>query len=348
MPTSLQSTSPEYRAIVAANTAIIAVFTIELNATGRSLALKIGGSTVLSWDGTTTTVASGYSGSVTLSETTLTVTLTKTGGWTHATGVVWSVSYTDSVTNSIQRDGAHIYLTETLETATPPSGSRDVARRPWVLTEASASAGTVVGMDLQMNGENAIEGGVVNSPDYEGFTGVSGTKGYAIARPRRFYQYGQSVDIRARLRVSVSSVVYRGSLSRTVVVGERPLRIGPLADITPSTHPLLEAARRLMDGALRPAADGPNLGSVLPYYIRRTEIGGLARWYAENTPDPTGVDLPSYPALVALVTDLRPLAAPLFNECAHPADLDSLLSAWRSESVLEQVGALCVLLVSHR
>ena len=143
MPTSLQSTSPEYRAIVAANTAIIAVFTIELNATGRSLALKVGGSTVLSWDGTTTTVASGYSGSVTLSETTLTVTLTKTGGWTHATGVVWSVSYTDSVTNSIQRDGAHIYLTETLEMATPPSGSRDAARRPWVLTEASASAGTV-------------------------------------------------------------------------------------------------------------------------------------------------------------------------------------------------------------
>ena len=133
--------------------------------------------------------------------------------------MVWSVSYTDSVTNSVQRDGAHIYLTETLETATPPSGARDAARRPWILTEASASAGTVVGMDLQMNGENAIEGGVVNSPDYEGFTGVSGTKGYAIARPRRFYQYGQSVVIRARLRVSVSSVVYRGSLSRTVAPG---------------------------------------------------------------------------------------------------------------------------------
>lgn len=348
MRSTLQSTSPEYRSIVAANTPIIAVFSIELNASGRSLAMKVGGVTVLTWDGSTTTIASGYGGSVSLSGDTLTATLTKTGGWTHATGVTWSVSYTDSVTNSIQRDSAHIYLTETLETAEPKTDARDVGRRPWLLTEASASGGTVVGMDLQVNGENAIEDGVVNSPDYEGFTGVVASKGYAIARPRRLYQYDQSLVVRARLRVSVSSVVYRGSLSRTLVVGARPLRIGTLPDIVPTTHPLLEAARRLLESALRPAPDGPNLASVLPYYVRRTEIGGLARWYGENTPDPSSADLPSYAALVALVADVRPLAIALFNECAHPADLDSLLAAWRSDSVMEQVGALCVLLVSHR
>lgn len=348
MRSTLQSTSPEYRAVVAANTPIVAVFSIELNASGRSLAMKVGGVTVLAWDGTTTTISSGYGGSVTLSGDALTATLTKTGGWTHATGVVWSVSYTDSVTNSIQRDGAHVYLTETLENAEPTAGSRDVARRPWVLTEASVDGGTVVGMDLQVNGENAIEAGVVNSPDYEGFTGVIDAKGYAIVRPRRFYQYNQSVVVRARLRVSVSSIVYRGSLSRTLVVGERPLRIGALPDITPTSHPLLEAARRLVEGALRPSADGPNLASLMPYYVRRTEIGGLIRWYGENTPDPASADLPSYATLIELVADVRPLAVPLFNECAHPAELDSLLAAWRSDSVMEQVGALCVLLVSHR
>lgn len=346
MTVRLLSMSPEPRALAADDASLTARLEVEAGATSRSLAVKVDGSTVLTWSGSSPTIAGGYGGSVTLDDTTLDVVVTKTGGWAHGAAVSWSISYHDGVTATESYDGAFALVGVTIVRTLPVAGASGVARRPSIYVEATPDAGTPLGVDLDVGGEAAILGVAVQTPAFEGRTGVSGSNGYGVAQPRRAFSWGARVDVVARLVVSVSGTPYWGRHVFTFTVTPRASRAVPGQDTPSVDDPVLETVRQLAASALRPDGGSPGLSDVVAFYLRRTEVGGLVQTPPGRARDLDPIDIPSWTTLSAFVDHIEPLWRALLD-AGPPEFHEALARAWSSGHVAERVGAICVILASR-
>lgn len=346
MTVRLVTLNPEPRGLAADDAALSARLEVEAGATGRSLAVKVDGSTVLTWSGGSPTVSGGFGGSVVLDGTTLDVEVTKVGGWAHGTAVTWSVSYYDSVTASESFEGSFALVGVTIVRTSPVAGGSGAARRPDIYVEATPDAGTPIGVDLAVGGEAAILSAVVQTPAFEGRAGVAGSNGYGVVRPRRAFAWGARVDVISRPVVSVSGTAYWGRHAFTFTTTPRPTRATSEQDTQPFEDPVCETVRQLAASALRPDGGSPSLAQVAAFYMRRTEVGGLVPLPPDNAAELDSIDIPHWDTLTAFVKHIEPLWRALLAG-APPEFHEALGRAWASGHVAERVGAICVILTSR-
>jgi len=342
----LVTRNPEPRGLAADDAALSARLEVEAGATGRSLAVKVDGSTVLTWSGGSPTVSGGFGGSVVLDGTTLDVEVTKVGGWAHGTAVTWSVSYYDSVTASESFEGSFALVGVTIVRTSPVAGGSGAARRPDIYVEAKPDAGTPLGVDLVVGGEAAILNTVVQTPAFVGRTGVTESNGYGVAQPRRAFAWGGRVEVIARPVVSVSGTAYWGRHAFTFTTTPRSSRATPELPVPPSDDPVRETVRQLAASALRPDGGSPALTHVLDFYLRRTEVGGLLPQAPGLAVELDPIDIPHWDTLTAFVNHIEPLWRTLLSG-APPEFHEALARAWSSGHVAERVGAVCVILASR-
>lgn len=343
MTVRLVSQSPETRGLAAADAAIALELAVEAGASARSLATKVGGVTVATWSGGTPTVAAGYQATVLLDETRLTFSLTRDGGWTHGAAVAWSVAYGDSLTAVRSFEGSFARVGATVAALRPGDGASGVARRPVVYAEATFDAGTPLGVDLEVGGEPAILWGVPVTPAFAGRAGVVGSAAHGLAQPRRAFAPGARVELVVRPVVSVGGTAYRGRAAYAFAVAPRAARPSLLPDVPPDPHPVRETVRLVAASALRPDGGSPNLATALAFYATRAEVGALVRHRLGAAGDLAPADVADAATLAALVEHVRPLWSALLDT-APPEAREALGRAWASGHVVEQVGAVAVVL----
>lgn len=343
MPVSVLTTTPERYGLASAGATLRVVLLVTPVAASRSLALKIDGTTRLQWDGVSASVDPGFTGSVTLVDTTLTVELARVGGWVPGSAVYWSLAYGDSDTPVRSFDGGFAQVAATLVELRPGDGESGVAWRPTVYAEAAFDAGTPLSIDLDVGGAPAARDGRVATPEFWGRTGVTDGRGFVLVQPRRAFAPAAHVALVLRPRVEVSGTAYSGRFEATfstVDRGPRPSR-GP--DLAATDSPVRETVRQMAASALRPHGGSPNLATVLPFYLRRSEVGQLVLLKPDVRADLDPVDVPPSETLADLVKHVRPLWGALLDTC-DPEVRESLDRAWASGHVIEQVGALAVVL----
>lgn len=343
MTVRLLEQSPETRGFAAAGAAIVVTLEVEAGATSRNLAVKVGSVTVLTWTGGSPTISAGYSGSATLDETSLAISLTKDGGWTSGAAVEWAVVYHDSLTSTTSFEGSFAQVAVSSITLRPGVGASDVSRRPHVYAEAVCSAGTHLGVDLALDGEDALLWGAPQTPAFEGRAGALVAGAFGLAQPRRAFAWGARVSGVARPVVDVSGTAYRGRVPFSFAVVGRPARPSGGSEGGGFTDPVRETVRRMAASVLRPDPGSPSLPVVMGYYLARAEVGRLALLDPRTPTDIDPVDIPDAAALLAFVEHVRPLWRALLE--GAPSELrESLSRAWASGHAVEQVAAVCVVL----
>ena len=345
MSVVLATVSPALRGLAAPGDPLTLGLVVEANATSRSLTVKVGGATVLTWSGGSPTVADGYSGNVSVDDTTLTLTLTltKTGGWAHGAAVDWVAAYGDSLTPNTWFEGSFAQVAATITLVRPADATSGVSRRPLVYVEAAFDIGAPTAVDLDLDGATAIRWGSVQTPAFEGRAGVTGSGAFGLAQPRRAYAWGARVPVAIRPVVTVSGTPYRGLAETSFVVTDRTPRGLGGPSFTLPTNPVRATVAGLLASALRPDGGSPELPVALAFYLRRSTVGSIASAAARTGPDLEPVDVPPAATLYALVEHVRPMWRALL-EGARPDTREALSRAWGSRHVIEQVGALCVVL----
>lgn len=337
--------SPEDRTLVAANTQIAAAFTTGNGATGRNVTVKVNGVSVATWTGGIITSTPPYVLAVSNVPSRVAITLDRTGGWP-AGAYSWVVDYEDS-DGSAEAFAAFAVSTYTPAVFAPSQGQTGVPRRPSVYASFDISAGTPLGVDLYLDGQPLVEGGVLVRPGVEGATGGSGTRVYAGARPRRGFRWGSHVTVIARPRVGFGGAAFLGSYEYALTVGERPASPSVASSGgTALEGPVAEAARQIAATYLRPRAASPPLGTALRRVLGRSTIGQLAPSAVRRTPVTLyPEDDPGDEALIGLVRASAPLWGALCDALAPPEEREFLDAAWRSGHPVEQAGAVCLLVL---
>ena len=342
MTARVDTSSPEDFTVVEAADAFSATFVTDEAPSNREVEATVGGTPVLLWSAGVQTVSSGYAADVLFGYRTVTVRVTRVGGWTSGAVVAWAVIYRDAATADVTTSGSFVRATFTPAQAFPPDGARAVTRSPTVYRSYAVSAGTPGGVDLTIGGEAAVSGGAICRPAFSGTTTSAGSTTNAAVERRRAFRWGERVAVVARPRVMVGGVAYRGRDDTSFTVAVKPGPGLPAANGERGRAPLPPVAQAVLEMAssiFRPRPESPDPINTAIFFVVRSVLGGLMRGglRPKLLVPPAPEDIPSDRAILQFLVDVTPLRQTLVDVIVQPEDRAAVDEAWRSGHPIEQL-----------
>lgn len=347
MAARVDSAVPKDLSVVEGADAIDVTFVTDEAPTGRALDVFVNAVQVLNWSAGVATVAGGYAADVLLGYRSMTVRVTRVGGWTPGAAVAWEAAYGDDATSTVTTTGRFVRATFTPARRVPSAGARGVSRRVEVFRSYDVSAGTPGGVDLEVGGDSAVLDGEAVRPNFTGTSASAGSRVYATTTRRRDFRWGETVTVVARPRVVVSGLVYRGRDETSFIVSGKPGAGARVDGESSPLPPIARAVQEMVFATFRTRPESPDPKDAIIHFVQRSTLGNLAR--ARGRDDvfvvPQPEDIPSDRAILQLLLDYAPLRRTFVEATAAPEDRAALEEAWNSGHPVEQLASVLYLLV---
>lgn len=350
MTASVHDVSPPSGWLVPANEPLSISLTLDQGTSARSFTLTLNSVPVLTWVGGVLTVSSPFVADFSTSSDTLSLSLTRTGGWVPGMGYVWSTAYSDSAGAGAVASGrfARVPYTTTLHPTPNQSG---VSPRTPITVLSDFDHGVGLGVDVTVGSTVAVVSGVFNAPDYTGRSGGASTQGWAFVSRRRSFAWGSRVTLRANVRMSIDALEYAEAFSWSFDVAERPPSPRwadvPSAGWTFEGNPVIVALFQIASASLLTRGTSPHIFTMLVDLALHSEVGQLVKPLLQGMslpPELYAEDLPSDEALRSFVSRAQPFWRTALQIAGPPEEREALQRAWASDHTIEQAGALAVIL----